>query len=52
MKKEQNQICRKEDIQYLKEAKGMPRITMQHIWRAVWESSRNLGSTGKERKEN
>ena len=52
MKREQNQICRKEDIQYLKEAKGMPRITMQHIWRAVWESSRNLGSPGKERKTN
>ena len=30
----------------------MPRITMQHIRRAIWESSRNLASPGKERKTN
>lgn len=53
MKKEQNQICMKEDIQFLKKAKGMPRKTMQRIWRAIWESLEIWEVLGKkERKSN
>lgn len=53
MKKEQNQICMKEDIQFLKKAKAMPRKTMQRIWRAIWESLEIWEVLGKkERKSN